>query len=65
MAKRLVIMVKKRVNDGKLRRIRWWKSRETEVKEKFLKSVIVELAEREKITSENLDVWWKKIADMV
>ena len=58
-------MVKKRVNDGKLRRIRWWKSRETEVKEKFLKSVIVELAEREKITSENLDVWWKKIADMV
>lgn len=65
MVKRLVIMVKKRVNDGKLRRIRWWKSRETEVKEKFLKSVIVELAEREKITSENLDVWWKKIADMV
>ena len=65
MAKRLVIMVKKRVNDGKLRIIRWWKSRETEVKEKFLKSVIVELAEREKITSENLDVWWKKIADMV
>ena len=47
------------------KRIRWWKLKEQESKEKFRRDLVERLSNIDEATTENVEQWWEEIAEQI
>ena len=47
------------------KRIRWWKLKDQESKEKFRRDLVERLSNMDEATTENVEQWWEEIAEQI
>ena len=47
------------------KRIRWWKLKDEETKEKFRRNLVERQSNIDEATTENVEQWWEEIAEQI